>query len=561
MSQDNHLDRRDILKIGGLAAISLPLLTEGCTTASGESTVTSDAAYGGFTVIPDAGGRPAIEVNDAIYERFDATNAIFSRIIWDDEMNAKLAALEKAFDKGDAGYTQMDAALNAGSVLLGTYNGSNSPMMGRHAGLLGFDIRYMSPPTHPTFDERFDTTKTTPENVAAAVKKAALFYGASLVGIAPLDVRWLYSNFYDVFHGGRAPIEISKVETPELPEGQISPEDAGKLVKAEMRRKNDDEIKQTVIDVLESADSDLLPPGAPPVRIVKVLPAKEFRNKLSVFTKMPTPVLRIFMEKLGMDLRIANVDPGESGRPRYLEDGTLAIPETMKTVIVLAFEMDRKGIDAAPTNLGDVPTMDGYSKMAVTAGALSVFLRSLGFNAIPCGNNTGISVPMAIQAGLGEAGRHGILITPKYGPRVRLAKVITDLPMAHDKPIRFGVKEFCEVCMKCAQHCPTKAIPTGPRTTEASTISSSKGVLKWAVNAEKCYEGWTINGSGCGVCIKTCPFNKPESWLHDATRILIGADSGSLDSLMVKLDDASGFGSPEPDFGFWVSDEYMHIKG
>ncbi len=84
--------------------------------------------------------------------------------------------------------------------------------------------------------------------------------------------------------------------------------------------------------------------------------------------------------------------------------------------------------------------------------------------------------------------------------------------------------------------------------------------MKWSVDAEECYFGWTANASGCTMCIKTCPFNKPDSWLHDATRILIGAKAGSIDNFLVRLDDASGFGKSEPAGKFWQSDQFIHIK-
>ena len=95
---------------------------------------------------------------------------------------------------------------------------------------------------------------------------------------------------------------------------------------------------------------------------------------------------------------------------------------------------------------------------------------------------------------------------------------------------------------------------------DGSTISNNPGVLKWSINPEKCYLSWEAHGSGCGMCIRVCPFNKPEGWLHDATRILIGAKVGSLDNLLVNLDDASGYGTPEPKFGFWDSTNFIHIK-
>ena len=95
---------------------------------------------------------------------------------------------------------------------------------------------------------------------------------------------------------------------------------------------------------------------------------------------------------------------------------------------------------------------------------------------------------------------------------------------------------------------------------QATTISTNPGVMKWPIDAELCYIGWEANGSGCGQCIRVCPFNKPEGWLHEATRILIGAKSGSLDNLLLKLDDASGYGDQEPRFIFWEGDNYIHIK-
>jgi ferredoxin len=143
-----------------------------------------------------------------------------------------------------------------------------------------------------------------------------------------------------------------------------------------------------------------------------------------------------------------------------------------------------------------------------------------------------------------------------------LAKIITDLPVATDQPISFGVKEFCDVCKKCAEMCPTQAISFEGQTFEPKTISNNPGVLKWPLDNEKCFIGWQMTGGDCGNCIRVCPFNKPESWLHEATRILIGAKVGALDSVLTKLDTASGYGGekPEPE-AFWKKDSFIHIKG
>jgi len=442
------------------------------------------------------------------------------------------------------------------------YEGTDSSIgyLGLHAGLMGLDPNVKAPGQGPEFDSRWDHSHLTSEEVTAVVKKASLFLGASLVGVTDLNEKWLYSHYYDGFSQTRAPIEITEVEKVEMPEGQVSPAAAGQLVRAELEKMEGQEIKDILIDVLESTDPSLLPNSSPAPSMLKAVPASKYKANIGSLIKLPNVTLGLVAEKLGLDIEIAAVDPGESARPRYLEDGTLAIPETMNKVIVLAFEEDFDGIEAAPTHLTVAATQDGYSKMAITGGSLAQFIRKLGYNAIPCGNNTGASVPMAIQAGLGEGSRSGMLITPKYGPRVRIAKVITDMPLANDTPIKFGVEEFCKACKKCAELCPSQAIPHEDKSMEASTISSNSGVLKWSADAEKCWSSWVANGSGCGVCIRVCPFNKPESWLHDVTRIMIGAKSGPIDSLLVNLDDAGGYGKEEPNMVFWESDKYIHIK-
>ena len=561
MKESNQITRRDFLKFGSLTAVSLPTITK-IGTFAGQDLLESPEAYGGFTIRTLADNVPPYEVNDEIYQRFNAKFGIFSRNTWDEEYGSRVEEVEKVYEPGQPGYEWPDVALNTAAVFCATYDGTGSSiaLMGQHQGLLGLEPEAMSSPYGPVFEGRWDHSHLTAEEVSKMVKKAALFLGASLVGIAPMDERWIYSDYYDPFTATEAPITITEVEEIQLPEGQVSLQEAGQLIKAELETWEGAQIKELLIDVLETAPAEAIPSSAPSVAMAKALPANQYHGKLSNFLAMPAPFLAFMAQKMGMDFEIAAVDPGESGKPRYLEDGTLAIPETMKWVIVLAFEEDFDNIEASPTTLSTAGVLDGYSKMAITGGSLAQFIRGLGYNAIPCGNNTGISVPQAIDAGLGEQGRNGILITPKYGPRVRLAKVITDLPLATDKPIKFGVEEFCEICGKCADLCPTQAISHGEKTTEAINMSNNPGAKKWVIDGEKCYFSWHANGSGCGLCVRVCPFNKPEGWLHDITRILIGAKSGAIDKLLLNLDDASGYGAEEPKFKFWDSDEYIHIK-
>jgi epoxyqueuosine reductase len=249
--------------------------------------------------------------------------------------------------------------------------------------------------------------------------------------------------------------------------------------------------------------------------------------------------------------------------PVEKEDMTLVIPKSMKWIISLAFEMDPEGIATYNSGIGSAATGNGYSRKAFTVASVAEFIRGLGYNAIPSPNDTGLSVPMAIDAGLGELSRMGLLVTPKYGPRVRLAKVITDLPLVPDSPISFGVQEFCEVCGKCADACPSGGIAKKgePRTMEPINLSTNPGVLKWPINAEKCYEQWQINGMDCSLCLRACPFNKPDNWLHEATRILVGARSGTLDQIMLNLDNASRYGEQLSPSKFWKTKKnFIHAK-
>ncbi len=188
------------------------------------------------------------------------------------------------------------------------------------------------------------------------------------------------------------------------------------------------------------------------------------------------------------------------------QNDPINLSKQFKFAIVMAIEMDydrfeRSDIEAsAATGLG-------YSRMAFVASLLAQFIRNLGHQALPCGNDTALSIPLAIDAGLGELGRNGLLITPQFGPRVRLCKVLTDFPLKPDNPIDFGVQGFCEKCRRCLENCQAHAISEN-RTAEAITLSNNAGVMKWQVDGEKCFRFWSETGIDCSVCIKVCPFNR-----------------------------------------------------
>ena len=206
------------------------------------------------------------------------------------------------------------------------------------------------------------------------------------------------------------------------------------------------------------------------------------------------------------------------------------IPTSMKYAVVMAIETNYDYVRHAPTARASAAAGLGYSKMAFLSPAVAKFIASLGYTAIACGNDTTLSVPLAVDAGLGQLARLGTLITPEFGPRVRLCKVLTDLPLKPTAPVDFGVTEFCELCEKCAEYCPSQAILYGKRIPTARTVSTNPGLLKWPLNGEKCFRYWYKNGAqtekgmyhiDCYQCINVCPFNKKPGIGHDLVRWFI----------------------------------------
>jgi reductive dehalogenase len=142
------------------------------------------------------------------------------------------------------------------------------------------------------------------------------------------------------------------------------------------------------------------------------------------------------------------------------------------------------------------------------------------------------------------------LVTPKYGPRVRIGQVFTDLPLLLDEPIVFGVQEFCRTCKKCARHCPSQAIMHGEKTIEACNISTNPGALKWPINAEKCFSFWAKNTGSCMNCIHVCPFNKVKGPQHDLVRGII-KHIPWMNGFILRGDDLLGYGRRNKAGKYW----------
>jgi reductive dehalogenase len=229
----------------------------------------------------------------------------------------------------------------------------------------------------------------------------------------------------------------------------------------------------------------------------------------------------------------------------------MVIPEKMQWVIMMGIPMDIDMMDYTPSPLGCAETRITYSKMGLMVAGVAEFLRGIGYNAIPSINDLGLNVPMAIDAGFGEQGRNGKLVTPEFGPSLRLCKVVTDLPLVRDNPIRFGVTEFCDVCKKCADECPAHAISTGERTWGRDSVSCSQGHFTWHLNNEACRKYWDLGlAANCTSCIRACPFTKHPGLVHEIVRTFV-SNLPAADPFLKKMDDWFGYGKEKDGVRFW----------
>lgn len=185
-----------------------------------------------------------------------------------------------------------------------------------------------------------------------------------------------------------------------------------------------------------------------------------------------------------------------------------------KYAIAFTVEMDHDLMKTAPKGPVIMESTQQYLSSGVIALQIAYFIRKLGYSAKAHidGNYELICPLVARDAALGEIGRMGLLMTPKLGPRVRIAVITTEMPLLIDKRKDYSsVIDFCEICKKCADVCPSQSIPHDSRT-------KIDGVLRWQINSESCFTYWCTVGTDCGKCMIACPYSHPNNFMHNAVR-------------------------------------------
>ncbi|SHE63973.1 4Fe-4S double cluster binding domain-containing protein [Caldanaerobius fijiensis DSM 17918] len=107
----------------------------------------------------------------------------------------------------------------------------------------------------------------------------------------------------------------------------------------------------------------------------------------------------------------------------------------------------------------------------------------------------------ATRSGIGWIGKNCLLVTPEYGPRVRLGTILTDAELPVGQPIE---ESRCGSCNKCVESCPAGALYGGhwvagmPRDMLVDPMACSEYMNKHFKHIGR--------GSVCGICIKVCSY-------------------------------------------------------
>ena len=210
----------------------------------------------------------------------------------------------------------------------------------------------------------------------------------------------------------------------------------------------------------------------------------------------------------------------------------------------LAFtvEMSHAAMRHAPLAPVVVESARQYVEAARIGIELAQAIRSRGYRARAHidGNYRVIAPLVARDAGLGQIGRMGLVMTPRHGPRVRLGVVTTDLPLAPHRPADDrSVLHFCSICRKCAAVCPAGAIPAGER------VPDGESGRRWVLDPDACFRLWSRLGTDCGRCMAACPYSHPDNAAHKLVRWAVKR-SGAARHALLKLDDLFYGRKPQP---------------
>ena len=169
--------------------------------------------------------------------------------------------------------------------------------------------------------------------------------------------------------------------------------------------------------------------------------------------------------------------------------------------VCIAFEQDYEGTQGAPGMSAERPHFDTYREMTPPILALGDYIRSLGYHAQVHhpDDNVVATVAMLMQAGMGQLGANGQLLSPHFGSRARHTVITTDALVTYDEPVDYGMHAFCDICQVCVNRCPGRALMRDK--------VWWRGVQKHKLIYRRC-RPVIARYEGCAVCMKVCPIQR-----------------------------------------------------
>ena len=214
----------------------------------------------------------------------------------------------------------------------------------------------------------------------------------------------------------------------------------------------------------------------------------------------------------------------EEFRPRSI------FPETY-TVIVIGLPVNLPIVETAPSIYYHELYRTVNTLLDSSGYRLSLRLNNEGFPSIwiPRDGYGSISIlkekPLAFfshrhaayLAGLGNFGINNMLLTEKFGPRVRFTSIFTAARLPPD-PVMDN--PLCTSCMLCVNACPVKALD-GREYPDGLTDKKN-----CATRSEALFQRYI---SPCGLCIKVCPVGRDRMLYQREDPAIYNEESGEFD--------------------------------
>jgi len=187
---------------------------------------------------------------------------------------------------------------------------------------------------------------------------------------------------------------------------------------------------------------------------------------------------------------------------RYIADGKdERFP--YKTILMLGMEMDKEQVLEIPNpgwKTRENHSYYIYEKLGKVTHEIADFIRQSGYACM-----TRVSIdgalkypPHAVNAGMGNYGTHGLVLTKQFGSRIRFSAINIDADIPIDSPKDINIEEFCKRCRLCQKVCPEESIP--------KEAAEWRGAIKRKANSKKCINSFKER-SMCSYCLKVCPIS------------------------------------------------------